>query len=68
MVCEMCAALVEKELAEQPGVRSAHVQFSESRAEVEYDASRISLPQIRSVMEKAGYHVKVVTPDTEAGG
>lgn len=68
MVCEMCAALVEKELAEQLGVRSAHVQFSESRAEVEYDPSRISLPQIRSVVEKAGYQVKVVTPDTRAGG
>lgn len=68
MVCEMCAALVEKELAEQPGVRAAHVQFSESRAEVEYDPSRISLPQIRGVMEKAGYQVKAGAPDTEAGG
>lgn len=68
MVCEMCAALVEKELAEQTGVRSAHVQFSESRAEVEYDPSRISPAQIRGVVEKAGYQVKVVMPDTEAGG
>ena len=68
MVCEMCAALIEKELEKQPGVRSARVLFSESRAEVEYDPSAISLSRIRSLIEKAGYQVVVAASDVERNG
>lgn len=58
MVCEMCALGIENILRKQPGVRSARVNFSESAAEVEYDASKVSLPQIRSIIEEGGlYHV-----------
>lgn len=57
MVCEVCAATIEKDLRAQAGVRSAQVKFSESAAKVEFDPSRISLPQIRSIIEKAGYKV-----------
>ncbi len=58
MVCEVCAAVIESDLREQAGVRSARVNFSEAAAEVEYDPSQISLPQIRRVIEKAGDHVE----------
>ena len=68
MMCDVCAANIENTLRAQAGVRSAHVNFSKSAAEVEYNPSRITLPQIRSVVEKAGYQVKIVKPDTEAGG
>lgn len=57
MVCEACAAVIESDLREQAGVRSAHVRFSESAVEVEYDPSQVSLAQIRRVIEKVGYHV-----------
>jgi len=68
MVCEMCAALIERELEKQPGVRSARVLFSESKAEVEYDSSQISLSRIRSLVEKAGYQVVVAASDVEGKG
>jgi len=62
MVCEVCAALVEKNLQAQAGVRAARVRFDESAAEVEYDPSQVSLPQIQGVIEKAGYHVEGEIP------
>ncbi len=65
MVCEVCAASIEKDLRAQSGVRSAKVHFSESAAEVEYDPSQVSLPQIRGIIEKAGYHI---TDSSSASG
>ena len=60
MTCEMCALGVESSLRQQPGVRSFHVSFSDSVAEVEYDPSQLSVAQIRSVIEKAGYQTSVL--------
>ncbi|MBI2818107.1 MAG: cation transporter [Acidobacteria bacterium] len=68
MVCEMCAALIEKDLKEQPGVHSARVVFSEAKAEVEYDPSAISLSHIQSLIEKAGYKVAVAFSDARRKG
>ena len=68
MFCEMCAALIEKELEKQPGVRSAHVRFAQGMVEVEYEPSKISLEQLRSVIEKAGYRVaELASPRREEG-
>ena len=69
MVCEMCALGIENTLRKQPGVRSARVNFSESAAEVEYDASKVSLAQIRSIIEEGGvYHVVGVLPPSGRQG
>lgn len=69
MVCEMCALGIENTLRKQPGVRSARVNFSESAAEVEYDASQVSLPQIRSIIEEGGvYHVVAVVAHSAKEG
>jgi len=69
VVCEVCALGIENALRKQPGVRSARVHFSESAAEVEYDASKISLAQIRSLIEVGGvYHVVGVLPPSGRRG
>jgi len=69
MVCEMCALGIENTLRKQPGIRSARVNFSESAAEVQYDASKISLAQIRSIIEEGGiYHVVGVLPPSGRQG
>jgi len=60
MFCEMCAALIEKELEKQPGVRSAHIRFAQGEVEVEYEPSKVSLEQLRNIIEKAGYKVASV--------
>jgi len=68
MVCEGCAALIENTLEAQAGVRSARVLFSKSAAEVEFDPSRISLSQIRKLIEKAGYQVLGAIPASTKEG
>lgn len=68
MFCEMCAALIEKELEKQPGVRSAHIRFAQGAVEVEYEPSKVSLEQLRSIIEKAGYKVAyLLSPRREEG-
>ncbi|MBI4465431.1 MAG: cation transporter [Acidobacteria bacterium] len=68
MVCEACAASIEKDLRAHKGVRFAQVRFSESAAEVEYDPSQVSLPQIQGVIEKAGYQVVEAGSDLKRKG
>lgn len=65
MVCEVCAANIEKTLRTQAGVRSARVSFPQSAAEVEYDPSQVSLSQIRGLIEKAGYQIAGATSRSE---
>ena len=68
MVCESCVALIENTLRAQAGVRSARVLFSQSAAEVEFAPSRISLSQIRKLIEKAGYQVLGAIPASTKEG
>lgn len=57
MICEGCAAMIENDLLAESGVRSARVHFSESLAEIEYEPGKVSLQQLRRVIERAGYRV-----------
>ncbi|MBI4460215.1 MAG: cation transporter [Acidobacteria bacterium] len=68
MFCELCAAGIENSLKAQAGVRSAQVHFSESAAEVEYEPSRVSLPQIQNVIERAGYRVEKIASGSRKKG
>lgn len=62
MICEVCAANLEKTLRAQAGVRSARVRISQSTAEVEYVPVQVSLGEIQSLIEKAGYRVVEAIP------
>ena len=55
MASPHCAGLVTKALGNTPGVLSTKVDFSSERAEVSFDAGKVSLPQIIVVIKEAGY-------------
>jgi copper chaperone CopZ len=59
MSCEACAPTVEKALRSVPGVTSASVSYTESRAKVTIDpSSPPSREALVAAVEKAGYEVK----------
>jgi len=57
MTCANCVVTVERNLKRLDGVRSANVNLSSERASVEFDPSLLSLPDLVSRVERAGYGV-----------
>ncbi len=57
MHCASCANTIEKSLKKVKGVSSASVNFASEKATVEFDEKIISLSNIESAVEKAGYTV-----------
>jgi len=55
MSCAACAQRVEKVLAKLDGVSSASVNLATEKATVLFEPQRLSLPEIREAIEKAGY-------------
>lgn len=64
MSCASCAISVEKALKAQQGILSAGVNFANTTALVEYDETKISLPQIKTAVQNAGYDLII---ENEAG-
>ncbi len=65
MSCAVCAATVEKTVRELRGVGEATVNFSANTLQVVYDPEKISLKEIQSAVQAAGYDL-VVSDDAEA--
>jgi Cu+-exporting ATPase len=61
MTCASCVSRVEKALARIPGVRSAEVNLATERANVTASPD-VGIAVLTAAVEKAGYHVKPVTP------
>jgi Cu+-exporting ATPase len=57
MTCANCAATIEKTVKKLPGIRSASVNFATEELTVEYDASSLSLADILSAVQSAGYDI-----------
>ncbi len=57
MTCANCVATVERNLKRLDGVQSAVVNLSSERATVEFDASKVGLPDMISRIQRAGYGV-----------
>ena len=55
MTCASCAARVEKKLSRVEGVGSCSVNFATEEAAVEYDPSRVAVPDLIHAVEAAGY-------------
>jgi len=62
--CASCAANVEKTLNNQPGVKSASVNFASSTVWVEYNPDATSPTGLRSVVQSSGYDI--ITDEQEA--
>lgn len=67
MTCEECTLAIAKALKATPGVYDAVVDFTARRATVRYDARKVSVPELRKVIEKTGFPV-IGAKDAAAGG
>ena len=59
MSCSSCVASVEENAAKIEGVQSVNVLLDQGQVDVEYDESKASLHQIKSVIQDQGYEVTV---------
>jgi Cu+-exporting ATPase len=57
MTCANCVAAVERNLKKLDGISSAVVNLSSERASIEYDPGKLSLVEMVSRVEKAGYGI-----------
>ncbi|NQO47044.1 heavy metal translocating P-type ATPase [Streptococcus suis] len=64
MTCATCALTVEKALSKVEGVHQASVNLATEKASVSYDPAQVSLADIATAVEKAGY--KAVLPQTNS--
>ena len=63
MTCANCVATVERNLKKLDGVNTAIVNLSSERATVEFDATKLGLPDMIARVQRAGYGV--ATGDAE---
>src|SRR5512139_1923556 len=57
MTCANCVATVERNLKKLDGVNSAVVNLSSERATVDFDASKLGLPEMIARVQRACYGV-----------
>ncbi len=65
MSCAACANRIENKLKNTPYVIDASVNFSNESATVEYDDNKISLHDIKKIIEKAGYSLHITEVDLD---
>ena len=58
MTCASCVRRVERTLAKVPGVAAASVNLATEQASVSYDPAAVTLADLESAVEKAGYGVR----------
>ncbi|GHS99351.1 hypothetical protein AGMMS50276_22820 [Synergistales bacterium] len=57
MFCSYCLVKVIDVVRALDGIKSVQISFEEEMAEVEYDAARISVNRIKTVVERSGFSV-----------
>jgi Cu+-exporting ATPase len=55
MTCAACAKAVERASKKVQGVTEANVNFATEKLSVNFDESKVSIPDIQAAVEKAGY-------------
>jgi copper chaperone CopZ len=55
MDCEGCVKSVTRMLSAVPGVQNVDVSLAEARANVTYDPTKTSVPDMKKAVERAGY-------------
>src|SRR5687768_14586799 len=66
MTCASCVRRVEKALTRVPGVTEAAVNLATERARVFYDPSAAQPEQLKAAVERAGYGVGELPPESPA--
>ncbi len=60
MHCSSCAAIIEKEVKKNKGVKSAVVNFAAEKLSVSFDENINSVEDIKSSVKKAGYSAELI--------
>lgn len=55
MHCTACAMLIDGDLEELAGIKSANTNYAKSECEIEFDEKTIEVPNIIAQIEKTGY-------------
>lgn len=55
MTCAACAKAVERAAQKLQGVTEANVNFATEKLKINFDETKVSIPDIQSAIEKAGY-------------
>jgi copper chaperone CopZ len=55
MSCHACAALIQDELSDAPGVQSAAVSFEQKQAVVQFESDQTTPLELVSVVTNLGY-------------
>lgn len=55
MTCAACAKAVERASKKLQGVTEANVNFATEKLKINFDETKVSIPDIQSAIEKAGY-------------
>ncbi|HXD08650.1 MAG TPA: heavy metal-associated domain-containing protein, partial [Anaerolineales bacterium] len=63
MTCANCVATVERNLKKLDGVNTALVNLSSERATVDFDTTRLALPDLIARVQRAGYGVATGAAD-----
>lgn len=58
MSCGHCVKAVEGSVGELEGVKNVAVSLEDSKVEVEYDASAVTLETIKETIDEQGYDVQ----------
>ena len=57
MHCTSCAMNIDGELEDSSGVLEASTNYARQETDVKYDDAKISLPELKAVIQKTGYTV-----------
>lgn len=57
LTCPSCVKKIESALNRLEGVNSVKVLFNSSKVKAEFDASQISVDEIKETIDKLGYEV-----------
>lgn len=55
MHCNSCALLIDMDLEDLEGVKSAETSYAKSETKVEYDEEKVDLHKILHIIKEAGY-------------
>ena len=64
MTCASCSATVERVVGKLPGVQNANVNLAAETLTLDYDPAEISLQQVVSAVEEAGYQAVLPVDNT----
>ena len=60
--CASCVANIENALKNQEGIKEINVNFASEKAYLTYDPNKISLDEIKKIIEKLGYKAQEENP------